>query len=118
MPFPFPGRPPHAEQLFKKLDLEAAVNSPADPNPLMAYPLLDMYICNRCQLMVDQLSAEGVPVLVAHELYYRMRRMGQVSAMAMHHAIWRGLLPVTDANGDLRPSVSPEGQLRNEPPPA
>src|SRR5258705_10428011 len=118
MPKPFPDCPPFLEQLFDNQDLDAAVEKATRANPLGAYPLLDTFITDQCIYMVPRLHQAGTPSVLAHELFHRMREMAHVSALAMHCAIWRSLLPSEDVAAELGPKTPPDNGPPDGPPPS
>lgn len=118
MPKPFPDCPPFLEQLFDNQDLDAAVEKATQVNPLGAYPLLDTFISDQCYYMLNRLNEAGTPMALTHELFRRMRKMGHISALAMHCAIWRGLLPSEDVTGELGPKTPPDKRPPDGPTPS
>lgn len=71
-------------------------------DPLHGYPVLANFINTRCTRMFRRLKNAGLSSEQADEACRFAREIGNVSALAMHRAIWRDLLPAPGVNGELR----------------
>lgn len=89
-----PWEPHHSEHIMEAFDVLSAIAVNHNPKCLDRFPVLVRYIERHAQHVGMELGRKGVSRYWIEAALKPVRLIPMVAAVAVQHALWRGLLPV------------------------